>query len=382
MPRPDGGLRIFVPSAAALLTDHAPHGEGLYAWALLTALAGRGHRLVVCAPFARLNAEPPFELVVVGRGSRFESIAPFGYARAVERVLREHGGASRFDVAHWLFPGEGEEAVFAPPTGLPFVLGPRPEPWPAPAHSRRLRKGDLVRHVARPLLDVRHDRALDAATVVLVQTPRAAELVAPRHRSKIRALPLAVDTDRFQSEPPRGQRIAFVGKLEPEKGVRELVEAFAVVHDRLPEATLVLAGEGSLAAWVAAERRPGLELLGPVGHSEVPALYRDASLLCLPSRGEPFGMAILEAMAAGRAVVAGDGPGPRLLVDERGGRIVEPGDVTALSRALLELLLDPELLSRMGRFNRARVESEYSLAGSVSRLEHIYEQIAFARRAA
>src|SRR5204862_7357867 len=70
------GLRVLVPSASALLTDHRPHGEGLIAWDVFSGLAARGHELVVCAREAALRSSPPFEVVETGRASRWESVEP------------------------------------------------------------------------------------------------------------------------------------------------------------------------------------------------------------------------------------------------------------------------------------------------------------------
>ena len=88
-------------------------------------------------------------------------------------------------------------------------------------------------------------------------------------------------------------------------------------------------------------------------------------------------MVLLEAMAAGRAVVSTRAGGPAsIVVDGAGGALVDPGDVKALGLALTTLLRDEAGLAAAGEFNRARVEAEYSLESVVSRLERVYESIA------
>jgi glycosyltransferase involved in cell wall biosynthesis len=164
--------------------------------------------------------------------------------------------------------------------------------------------------------------------------------------------------------------VLFLGRLDPEKHVLALVHAFAKVRAALPDARLALAGDGPLREAVEGD---GVRVLGNVPHRDVPALLAQCDLLCLPSVGEPYGMALLEAMAAGRAVVAGPGPGPSFLVDEDGGRIVEPD---ALASTLIELLSDPALTARMGAHNRERVERELSLVRFVESVEAVYEEIA------
>jgi glycosyltransferase involved in cell wall biosynthesis len=115
-----------------------------------------------------------------------------------------------------------------------------------------------------------------------------------------------------------------------------------------------------------------VELRGPVRHAEVWPLLAESSLVCLPSHGEPYGMVIAEAMSAGRAVVAGEGPGPRLLVDPPvGGLIAEkPAEIAA---ALITLLNDHERLTAAGAANRERVERELSLSRFLDTLEAAYE---------
>jgi D-inositol-3-phosphate glycosyltransferase len=366
-------MRIFVASAAGLLTDSRAHGEGLIAWQTFSGLAARGHDLVVCTRRAELQSEPPFTAVELGRTSGLESLEPLAYARAVDRTLSRFGGADSFDVAHWLFPQAPDETVWAPPRGLRFVVGPHSLVWPG-GRGRPLRAGDAVRAVARPLFRARRRRAFAAASAVLVSTPAAVSAVPAGARTRV--VPFGVDASRFTPAPlPAEPTVLFVGRLEPAKGVRDLVEAFARV--RVRGARLLLAGDGPEQAWIEAEKeRLGLNgsvlLLGAVPHDEVPGLLERAALVCLPSHGEPFGMALLEAMAAGRAVVATSSGGPRFLVDERGGRLVAPGDPEALAGALAELLDDPALLGRMGRFNRERVERELSLERTLDALEEAY----------
>ncbi len=364
-------LRIAVPSAAALVTDCAPHGEGLIAWSLLRELAARGHELVVWAREAQLETAPPFQLVELGRTSVRESLEPLTYARAVRRAIDELGGPARFDVAWWLYPG-GPDNLFVPPHGLPLVVGPVLALWPG-GRARPFRAGDLVRACAAPLY-ARARRGMDAATfALLLATPDACGTPMP---TGARVVPLGVDRRLFQATAPSPtDRVAFVGRLDEEKGVRELVEAFALVRATLPTATLVLAGDGPQRGWVESRAAAlglngSLTLLGAVGRESIGSVISDSSLVCVPSHGEPYGMVVLEAMACGRAVVATDAGGPRFLVDGvRGGKLVAPGDVRALAAALTELLADSPRLARMGAFNRRRVETELGLEQTVDAIE-------------
>jgi glycosyltransferase involved in cell wall biosynthesis len=367
-------LRIFVPSAAGVLTDRLGHGEGLIACHVLTQLAARGHELVVVARAADLAVVPRFEVRVIGRSSRFESVEPLAYARRVTRLYRELGP---FDVAHWLFPGEDDELLWAPPPGVRYVVGPRPQPWPDGSRTRPRRPGDLIRRAAKPLIARAHERALQRADTILVQTPRARELVPAHHRRKVVDVPLGVDTEQFSAAPvPPAPLVAYVGRLDHTKRVHLLLDAFREVKRRIPDAEIVIAGDGPDRAALERAAGHGVRFFGAVPHDRVAPIFRDAALAVMPSPGEPFGMSILEAMATGRAVVAVDDAGPAVLVDrERGGRLVPPDDRDALADALAGLLDDHTALVAAGAFNRARVEQEYSLTQMVDRIESVYRSL-------
>jgi glycosyltransferase involved in cell wall biosynthesis len=371
-------LRIFVPSAATLLTDHRGHGEGLIAWELFSGLAERGHELVVCARRVDARSIPPFEVVETGRGSRWESVEPLAYSLKVARLFHRLGGGRRFDLVHWLFP-QGEDEVLFSPASAAFIIGPHSPTWTV--GPRKSEMGDFVRRTARPLFRARYERALAAASVILASVPEATGAVPLRFRAKTQLLPFGVDETAFRpSSLPTTPTILFVGSLAAEKGIRDLVDAFVRVRARGRRARLIVAGDGPERAWVEGRRQhPGLngslELVGPIPHSNVPELLKRASILCLPSRGEPFGMVVLEAMASGRPVVAVDGPGPRYLVDDgRGGYLVPPADVPALAEALLRVLDNPARLDAMGRHNRRKIEAELSWRRVLDCLEEVYAQ--------
>lgn len=369
-------VRIFFPAAADVLTDHLPHGEGLIAHDLLSGLAARGHSIVACGRVLAFRETPSYEVAAIGGGGPFPSLAPLGYAALAMRELRRRGGSDSFDLAHWLFPGGEDQILDALPRRLPLVVGPLCLSWPAPKPP--LSAGVVARRLAQPAFRVLSRRALRRARRILVSVPDAAAIVGSQHRDRVTVVPFGVDETAYTVAPlPSVPTILFVGRLDRHKGVRELLHAFASVRNAVPDVRLRLAGEGGEAAWV--QQRIGelgleqaVELLGRVPHDEIDMLVADCSLLCLPSYGEPFGMAILEAMAAGRGVVAGDRGGPRHLVHDEGGVLVAPGDEGALADALVSLLEDPDRLRAMGAFNRRRVEREFAWTAVLDAIEHAY----------
>ena len=107
----------------------------------------------------------------------------------------------------------------------------------------------------------------------------------------------------------------------------------------------------------------------------VARLMAESSLLVLPSHGEPFGLAILEAMASGLPVVAVDEGGPRTLVQHgRGGYLVPRQNPDALAEALTALLSRPDAARQMGAFNRGLVEERFTWERVLDRLQEVYAE--------
>jgi D-inositol-3-phosphate glycosyltransferase len=374
-------LRLFFASSSELLTDHRGHGEGLIASALLEGLANRGHEVLACTRKADFARDPPYEVVELGPGARHESIAPFGYVRRVRQVLRRRGGPQTWDVAHWMFSQSRFDLAQRPVRGLPLVIGPLFLEWPQP---RRLPQapGDVVRTVIDPLVRLGHRHTLESASWLLASVPEVLDRLPSAARRRADVLPIAVDAVRFPALPPTAtRRVLFLGRLVEAKGIHVLLEAWAHVRSSTDGAILMVAGEGPELDRVRSRiREPdlagGVDLVGPVSHDQVPGLLHDVPIVCVPARGEPYGMALLEAMACQRAVVAADLGGPRFLVDDpRGGRRVPIDDPGALAKALIELLTSPEDTARMGAFNRQRVEHEFATDVVLERLERGYRRL-------
>ena len=204
-------------------------------------------------------------------------------------------------------------------------------------------------------------------------------------------LPNGVDCERFRpdrsADPALGRvgawggpTLLFVGGLDRAhffKGVPILLEALAA----LPQARLVLVGDGDLRpAYAAQAARLGLEarvrFAGRVSDDELPAYYALADVTVLPSttRGEAFGLVLLESMASGKPVVASSLPGVRAVVDEGvDGLLVRPGDAAHLAARLRELLEQPGLAARLGQAGRGKAETRYAWLLIGERLERLYQ---------
>jgi len=257
------------------------------------------------------------------------------FARAARRATREADVVH----AHWLPSG-----LAAAATGRPFVVQlwgtdvalAQHAPWIA---RRVLRRARLVVCASRELAD-------------------AARRLGAR---EVRVIPNGIEVPADVREPDDPPHVLYVGRLSAEKGVRELVAATR----GLP---LVVAGDGPLRDEV-----PGA--LGMVPHDELLRLYERAAVVACPSRREGFGVACLEAMAAGRPVVASSVGGLRdLVVDGVTGLLVPPGDVAALRAALEQLLADAGLRKRLGRAARERVLAEFTWKRYAEHIQRAYDE--------
>jgi glycosyltransferase involved in cell wall biosynthesis len=149
--------------------------------------------------------------------------------------------------------------------------------------------------------------------------------------------------------------IMFNGRLVARKGVDVLLHAFAALKPDLPEAGLLLVGygpeEARLKELAAALQASGVCFAGHVRLEDLPGYYACADVFVLPSWGEPWGLVINEAMAAGLPVVATDqvGASVDLIRDGVNGYVVPAHDVGALARALRQVLDDPVRAAEMGR---------------------------------
>ncbi len=173
--------------------------------------------------------------------------------------------------------------------------------------------------------------------------------------------------------------VLFVGRLVEHKNLPRLLQAFAQVVKQRPRTRLLLAGSGPLHDALAAQiGQLGLQdhalLLGE--QSEVPALMEAADLVVLPSLREGLSNVVLEAMALGRAVLSTPVGGiPQAIDNGQHGVLVEPTDTDALARALLTLIDDPALRTRLGHAAQHKVLEQYSPPAMVSAMLKEYSRV-------
>jgi glycosyltransferase involved in cell wall biosynthesis len=225
------------------------------------------------------------------------------------------------------------------------------------------------------------ERVYSGADLLSVPTLRAADLLAASTAlPRAEVVSCGIDLDRHTPARPTasaaGPTLLFVGRLEQEKHVDELLRAFALLP-RARGARLEIVGTGSL--------RPPLEVLardlgldasvrflGPVEDAELLAAYARADVFVMPGTAELQSIATLEAMATGLPVVGADAMAlPHLVRPGVNGRLYTPGDVAGLAADLELLVAEPALRTRLGRASRAIAEA-HSLTLTVETFERLY----------
>jgi glycosyltransferase involved in cell wall biosynthesis len=226
----------------------------------------------------------------------------------------------------------------------------------------------------------RADQALGAKTVTLYNAVDLAQYDGER---ETRREELALDASR--------PIVGFVGQIVPRKGVTTLITAMSEVLARVPDALLVIVGcapPDETAYEI--ECRRLVESLGLGEHvrftgyrRDVPAFMRTFDVFALPTRSEPFGKVVIEAMAAGCPVVASHVGGiPEIVTSPQLGLLIPPDEPAALSAALLEYLTNPDRRRAVANSGYVSVRSRFGMAAMLHNLQALYDDVLGSDRAA
>jgi glycosyltransferase involved in cell wall biosynthesis len=395
----------FEPSRVVIAADtFAPdiNGAAQFAVRLAAGLADRGHDVHVLCPS---DAGPAFTemsgLVTVHRvrSHRVPTHASFRFAtpwhanRAVAALLEQ----LRPDVVHVQahFVIGRAAAAAAGRLRIPLVATNHfmPENLFGYLHLPRLAHRAAARWAWRDLAKV-----FGPAAVVTAPTPRAVQLLTDNGLGRPAvAVSCGIDLDRFAGKllhpagaaadrpgaaqdaapaaAPDVKTVLFVGRLDQEKRVHELLQALALLPDGPLTADIVgdgtcrhdlerLAGELGIADRV--------RFRGFVDDEELLDAYAGCDLFCMPGVAELQSIATMEAMAAGKPVIAADAMAlPHLVHHGRNGLLYRPGDVPQLAGHLRRLVEEPGLLAGMGAASRAII-AKHAIGATLDTFERLY----------
>jgi glycosyltransferase involved in cell wall biosynthesis len=335
-------------------------GQEAMAALLAIRLADRGHDVrFLCRPLYpaldRVQARVPVSAVLGGM-----DWSPRGVVRA-RRVLRAHGTEVLLATTN---KDMRTAAVAGWSLGVPIVVRrAMARPLRSSLHYRFL----YGRLPARIVANSHATRRIMTESAPWIDGERVTVIhngIDPRPFQKAEPLDLGL--------PPGAIAVGFVGRFVDWKGVLTLAEAWRMAAPLLPTTHLVLAGAGPMEPTMRT-RLEGVDRVHWLGfRNDVPALMRALDVLAFPSVMEGFGLAALEAMAAGVPVIAADAAAlPEVVGHEEEGLVVPPGDPGALAAAVKRLATDHTLRQTLGERGKARVDREFSEDRMVDRYEEV-----------
>ncbi len=302
-------------------------------------------------------------------------------------------GRERFDLlqAHWVIPNAPVAVLVGLLRRIPVVIS---------LHGSDVYLAERV----RPVGWVAHWSFRRAAGVTASSSDlleRAQRLGAPLHPDQAVVIPYGVDPEvfnvllrpRLELRQALGFRpdeliLLCVGRLVYKKGFEFALQALPAVRQLYPNARLVIAGSGDLRDYLEKEAArlgvsESVRFEGAVPHNRLPDYLSACDLFLLPSvvddQGNVDGLpnTLLEALAAGKAVVASNLAGvPLAVTDNLNGLLVPPRDPTALAQAINRLLADPAQRERLGQAGRRKIEEELNWSAIAAHYSRFFQQVA------
>lgn len=374
-------LRRF-PKILHVLTNKIRGGAEEHALSILTSMREYGFEPGLAAPAELLSAmEPELSAAQVAcLPLEFSSLFDLGAGARLSRWIRRE----RVELLHChLFAASLTSAGVGKIAGVSAIVETchGPEAWRI---GKRVRGSFWIDRQIGRLVD-RYIAVSNAAARHLIENKRIA-------RSKIRVIQNGRDLERYR---PLGAEVRaeirrelglgadpmllVMARLDDQKGHRYLIDAVAKLRDRWPRMAVLFAGEGPLRDALRAQAdnlgmNGSVRFLGYRG--DVPRLLEAADLVVLPSLYEGLPLAAIEALAAGRPLVATAVDGtPEVVIDGTNGILVPPADSAALAIAIDRMLGDRVMASRLGAAGRKHMEENFGLRNQIEKTVAIYREL-------
>lgn len=225
------------------------------------------------------------------------------------------------------------------------------------------------------------ERILGAFTDEVVAVSPAVANQLKQHRigrNPVTTVPLGLELDRFARVPPRAARapavIMLIARLAPVKDIPLFIDAMSLVREQRPDVTVRIVGDGPLRDKLQRLSPEWVDFLGNRG--DLPDLLDEAGVVVLTSRSEGSPVALIEALAAGRPVVAVPVGGvPDILKDRPGAIVTQDRTARSVAEAVLRVLQDPTY-SRAASGGRDRVTAEFGAHRLLRAIEVLYNRLA------
>jgi glycosyltransferase involved in cell wall biosynthesis len=366
----NSGLRILIGA------DTFPpniNGAANFAGRLAHGLAARGHDVHVAAPApVPSDSEITVHPITSNRTPfhpTFRISLPWRAAREAEALVQR----LKPDVVHVQshFPVGRAILRAAHRHGIPVIATNHfmPENLLGYVPIPRGMRAAAVRWAWRDLVKI-----FSTAELVTAPTPRAVELLSANGLpGSPRAISCGIDLDHYPMKETHGRAVLFVGRLDEEKNVDELIRAVSL----LPDVRAEIVGDGSCRAQLEAlaeslQVTDRVTFHGFVSDAELVQAYQRCDLFCMPGTAELQSLATMEAMAAGLPVVAADAMAlPHLVHPGVNGFRFPPGNVAILAAAISEVFRNPGTAAAMGRASRQMIAA-HDIDRTLEEFESVY----------
>lgn len=348
---------------------------------LANGLEKRGHYVRILAPKPRTKtANSDNRLILLGGSAElntpFHTKADFGITKDIERIDKLFS-EERFDVLHVHEPGIPFLGAQLLARSTAKNIGTMHATLPENMVSKSFEK--LMTPIAKFI-----EPKLDAVTAVSSVAKNIALGYVPQ--ANIQIIPNGIDVDAFRAtkliktRASRIKTILFIGRLEKRKGLRHLLDAYTKLAEQRNDLRLLIVGDGHLRsrleARVSKYKIPRVQFLGFVSEKQKIDLLQNADLFCSPALyGESFGIVLLEAMAAGCVTVAGNNPGYKSVMIERGKlSLIDPLNTDEFAERL-ELLLFDQGVRELWLEWAAKYVRQFDFDRVVGQYEELYKRV-------
>lgn len=311
--------------------------------------------------------------------------------RTVKRILDDF----QPDIIHDQTPGPVALAVFryAKKRDIPLVSTDH-------AYPDNLTQQLKLPHVAKKPINSMMNKYfvsfLKRSEYATMPTEQAVADLIPQKRKPfkvpVEALSNGIDLSRFakgrankeiydEYKIPKNKPIVlYIGRVDPEKSLDILMKAFIKAHEKVPDAHLVVVGDGSARSKLEgiiekAGLNKNAHFLGRVVGDNLPQLYRTGTVFAITSKTETQSIVLMEAMASGLPCVAVDaGAVHELVKNNKNGYLVEADDIAAVANSLVKILTNKERQAKMSEESVARA-AKHDISHTLTRMEEIYTQV-------
>lgn len=350
-------------------------------FALQTELSARGHQALIITPRPKIQpTKIPNFIRLLGRSRDFKSPFHTTVQASISVDLRSIDDlldSEQFDVLHFHEPWQ------------PLVA------WQILSRSKSKNVGTFHAKLPDTILSRTIEKVITPYTVSVFKdldeltavSEAALEYAQSLTDRKFQIIPNGIDSKKYFKintnhgpEDYKDKTILYIGRLEKRKGLKYLLKAFAQLKKSVPDASLVIAGDGpdrpKLEQYVTDKGITDVEFKGYIEEADKIKLLSECAVFCSPAVfGESFGIVLLEAMSAGIPVVAGNNPGYESVMKQSGRlSLVTPSDTVEFARRLELFIQDQKVRSLWRKWAQGYVKA-FDYKKVVDQYEQVYSKL-------